>query len=141
MRVFWNSSAENIGILSEKACSRVPFSRSCMNTIYSLLLDALQIHSERAQKGKDVIKIRKFPKNLSKTVPFSLTLQSCSPEFLTSANTDSKKNVFFEYSEIVGSLPKKGLKWTLIKNLFIHFWEDVGKTAVMKVLENYLKKS
>ena len=25
------------------------------------------------------------------------------------------------------------------KNLFIHFWEDVGKTAVMKVVENYLK--
>ena len=34
----------------------------------------------------------------------------CSPEFLTSGNTDSKKNVSFEYSEIAGSLPEKILK-------------------------------
>ena len=60
-------------------------------------------------KGKDVLKFRKFKKNLCKTVPFSLTLQPSCPLFLTSANTDSKENVSFKCSEIVGSLPEKGL--------------------------------
>ena len=72
---------------------------------------ALQIHSGSAQKVfLYVIKSQKFQKNLFQTVPFSLTLQTSSPEFLTSGNADSKKNAFFGYSEIVGSLPLKGLK-------------------------------
>ena len=70
---------------------------------------ALQIHSGSARKRKYVLKFRKFQKKLCETVPFYLTLQPCSPEFLTSANTDSKKKFFFEYSEIVESLPEKGL--------------------------------
>ena len=70
---------------------------------------ALQIHSESAQNGKGILKFRKFQKNLCESVPFTLTLQSCSPEFLTSANADSMKNVSFEYSETVGSLPEKGV--------------------------------
>ena len=69
----------------------------------------LQIHSGCARKGKDILKFRKFQKHLCETVPFFLTLQRCSPEFLTSANTCSNKKVSFEYSEIVGSLPEKGL--------------------------------
>ena len=52
-------------------------------------------------------KILKIPKRSLPTVPFSLTPQPCSLEFLTSANTDSKKNASFECSEIVGSLPEK----------------------------------
>ena len=55
----------------------------------------------------DHLKFRKFQKNLCRTVPFSLTLQSCSPEFLTSAKTDCKTNVSFECFEIVGSLPEE----------------------------------
>ena len=48
----------------------------------------------KAQKGKDVLKFRKFRKKfLCKTVPFSLTFQPCSPEFTTSRNTDLKKNI------------------------------------------------
>ena len=107
---------------------------------------ALQIHSGSAQKVfLYVIKSQKFQKNLFQTVPFSLTLQSSSPEFLTSGNADPKKNAFFGYSEIVGSLPLKGLKWSLWltkrfkKNLFVHFWEDAWKSASMKVLETYQK--
>ena len=69
----------------------------------------LQIHSESAEKVKGVLKLQKLQKNLCKSVPFSLMLHPCSPEFLTSANADSKKNVSFEYSEIVGSLSEKGL--------------------------------
>ena len=69
-----------------------------------------QIHFRSAQKGKDVRKFQKSHKNLSETVPFALTLQPCSPEFLTLGNTDFKKNVsFVEYSEIAGRLPEKGL--------------------------------
>ena len=49
---------------------------------------ALWIHFGSAQKGKDVRKIQNFKTNLSKTVPFSLTLQPWIPEFLSSANTD-----------------------------------------------------
>ena len=46
-------------------------------------------------------KISKTPKKL-----FFLTLQSCSPEFQTSGNTDDSKNSF-KCSEIVESLPGK----------------------------------
>ena len=82
-----------------------------MNKVYNSLLmecttDTFWKCSERAQKCS---KISKIPKNLCETVPFSLSLQPCSPVFLTSATTDSKKNVSFEYSEIVGSLPEKSL--------------------------------
>ena len=52
---------------------------------------ALQTHAGSVQKGKDVLEFCKFQKNICGTVLFSLTLQPCSPEFLTSANTDSKK--------------------------------------------------
>ena len=48
-------------------------------------------------------------KNLCETVPFSVSLQACNPQFLMSAKADSKKNVSFECSEMVGSLPGKGL--------------------------------
>ena len=47
--------------------------------------------------------------NLCETVPFSLTVLTCSSEYLTSVNTDSKKNVSFDCFEIVGSLQEKGL--------------------------------
>ena len=70
---------------------------------------ALQIHSGSAQKGKNILKFQKFQKHICETVPFFLTLLPCSPEFLTSANTGFKKNVSFEYFEIVGNLPEKGL--------------------------------
>ena len=50
-----------------------------------------QIHSGSAQKGKNILKLRKFQNNLCDTVPFSLTLLPCSPETLASANTDFKK--------------------------------------------------
>ena len=58
---------------------------------------------------KGVLKFRKFQKNLCEGVSLYLPLQPCSPEFLNSLNTGSQKNVFFECSEIVGSLIEKGL--------------------------------
>ena len=79
---------------------------------YSLNCTALKVHPGSAQKRKDVLKSHK---NLCETVALSRMLQPCNPEFLTSANTDSKESVsfFFEYSEIVGSLPEKVsvIKW------------------------------
>ena len=65
--------------------------------------------SGSAQKGKYILKFQKFQKNLCETFLYFLTLQPCSPEFLTSGKTDSKKNVLFDYSEMVVSLPEKGL--------------------------------
>ena len=58
---------------------------------------------------KDASKVRKFQKNLCKTVPFPLTLQTCNPQPIKSAKTNSKKNASFECSEIPRSLPGKGL--------------------------------
>ena len=146
MRVFWNSCTETFTKLSEK------------NMWWSSLLLELQEYSLQPTTGKHyryilrvlrkerVFWIWKIPKKSLRKCAFCLTLQLYSPEFLTSANADFKKNVFFEKSEIVGSLPKKGLYWshlinkTLLKNLFTHFWENVGKIAVMKGLENYQRK-
>ena len=87
---------------------RVPFRVARINAT-AYYRTALQIHSGNAQKGKYILKFRKFQKRLCETVPLFLTLQPCSPEFLTSANTGSKKNLLCEYSEIVGSLPGKVL--------------------------------
>ena len=70
---------------------------------------APQIHSGSDQNGKDILKFQKFQKHLCKTVPFFPNATVLSPEFLTSANTDSKKNVSFDCSELVVSLPEKGL--------------------------------
>ena len=83
----------------------VEFPLGCANEVYSLL----QIHSGSAQKGKDILKFQKFQKSLCGTIPFSPTLQSCSPEFLSSVSTDSKKKVSFDCSEVIASLPEKGL--------------------------------
>ena len=45
------------------------------------------------QKGKGVLKFQKFQKDLcAKLSLFSLTLQVCSPEFLTLTKSDSKEN-------------------------------------------------
>ena len=62
------------------------------------------------RKKRLYYKFKNSKKNLCKTVPFRLTLKVCSPQFLPSAKTDSKKNVSFEYSQIVRGLPGKGLQ-------------------------------
>ena len=96
-------------IVRKKNVAEFPFIRAARISFTAYYRTTLQIHSESAEKVKGVLKFRKFQKRICENVPFSLTLQPCSPEFLTSANADSKKNVSFEYSEIVGSLPEKGL--------------------------------
>ena len=76
----------------------------------------LQILFWKCSERKDCSKSLKFQKTLGKTIPFPLKLQACNAQFLTLPKTDSKKNVSFECSEIVGSLPGKGLQWShLIK--------------------------
>ena len=62
---------------------------------------------------------------------------------MTAANIDSKKNTdSFEYSDIVRVYQRKvyhDVNWLtkrFWKNHFMHFWEDVGKTVVMKVVKN-----
>ena len=72
-----------------------------------------------------------------KTDPFSLTLQPCSPDFLTPANTDLSVLQYLEvwqkkvYDKVI-LLTKQ-----FYENRFIHFSGDVRKTTVMKALENY----
>ena len=93
----------------------------------------LKIHSENAQKGKDVLNFLKFKKNLSCLSFFNArTLQS---SILTSANTDFKKNVSFWVIWNISKISQKNVYnetiWLtkhLYKNHFIHFH---------KVLENY----
>ena len=74
------------------------------------------------------------PVMFCKTDSFSLTLEPCSPDFLTSANPDFKKNVSFWVKKVYNKVI-----W-----LTKHFYEnlfsgDVRKTTVTKVLENYYK--
>ena len=57
----------------------------------------------------DLLNFENSKKHLCESVHFSLPLQSCSPDFLISANADPKKNVSFENSEVVGSFPEQGL--------------------------------
>ena len=68
---------------------------------------------------KGFSKSQKFQKNPRKTVSFHLTLKACRPQFPTSAETDTKKNVCFECFEMNGSFPKKNLPW-------IHLIEVTG---------------
>ena len=83
-------------------------------------------------------------KYILETVFLSLKLQPCSPEFLTSANTDAKKNVssraFWNISKSARKKVYNEAIWLDIyfnKNYFMHFSRDAGKTAVKKILENY----
>ena len=86
----------------------------------------LKIHSENAQKGKDVLNFLKFKKNLSCLSFFNArTLQS---SILTSANTDFKKNVSFWVIWNISKISQKNVYnetiWLtkhLYKNHFIHF--------------------
>ena len=94
---------------------------------------AQQIYSGSVQKGKDVLKFR--------NVSLSLTLQPCSLEFLTSANTDSKKKCFFlsalKHFEICQKKVYNETVWLtrhFYKNDSIHFSRDVRKPAVLNVL-------
>ena len=84
------------------------------------------------------------PVMFCKTDPFSLTIQPCNPDFLTPANTDLKKNVSFlsvlQQLEVCQKKIYNKVIWLtkhFYENHFIHFSEDVRKTTVMKVLENY----
>ena len=78
-------------------------------------------------------------KILCKTDLFFLTLQACSPEFLTLVQKGSKTNVSFECSEIFGSLPGKCLyneviwltQQDLQGNRFWKFWEISRKTSLV----------
>ena len=75
------------------------------------LKTSIQILFWKCSERKGYSKMSKIKKkNICKTVTFSLTLQCCSPEFPPSAKRDSKKNDSFECSDIVGSLPGKGLQ-------------------------------
>ena len=96
-------------IVRKKYLAEFPFIRVARIESTASYRTPLQIHSESTQKGNNVLKSRKFQNNLCESVSFSLTLEPCSPEILTSNNGDYKKNVCFEYSEIVATLPEKGL--------------------------------
>ena len=52
-------------------------------------------------RKKKFSKISKIPKKYLQKSSFSLTLQACNPELLTSVKKDPKKNVFFECFKIV----------------------------------------
>ena len=90
--------------IQKDVCSRVPFCYNCMNAVYGLLpirkLSYIYF-SWRAQKGKDFLKFQKPLKKTLQNSSYSLTLQTCNPELLTSVKKDPKKNISFECSEIV----------------------------------------
>ena len=65
----------------------------------------LQILFLKRSERKEYSKISKIPEKYLQNCPFSLTLQVCSPEFLTSGKKDPKKNISFQCSEIVRILP------------------------------------
>ena len=54
--------------------------------------------------GNDALNFQNFQNIFCRTVTFSLTLQACCPEFLTSAQLDSKTNFSFELSRIIKNL-------------------------------------
>ena len=64
----------------------------------------LKIHSENAQKGKDVLNFLKFKKNLS---CLSFFLEPCSPAFWLQQTQTSRKMFPFEWSEISQKFPRK----------------------------------
>ena len=144
MRVFWNSCVKYIVDFLFHKVARI------QSTVY--LSDCSEC-SERKGCSK-ISKTQKKKKkkkkgHLSETAPFSLTQQPCNPEFLSSANADCKKKISFECSDIVGSLPEKGLWWshfinyTLLKKITSYifqgmleklllwkFWKIIKKTSV-----------
>ena len=79
------------------------------STAYHRIKDCTTVTFGSFQKGNNVLKFCKFCKYICETVSFSLRLQPWNPEFLTSLNTGPKKNVSFECSEIVKSLPEEVL--------------------------------
>ena len=107
-----------------------------MNIVYSLLPDC---NTDTFLKFSEMKRCSK----ISKTVSFSLTLQPWSPEFVTLSTTDSRENVSFEYSEIAGSLAKKGLWWshliTLLKKYLYTFlggcWENCCLWKFRKIIK------
>ena len=66
----------------------------------------------KCSKRKVYSKISTIPKKSLRNCPFFPNAIACSPNFLTSANTDSRQNVSFDCSEIVVKLPDQ----TLLKN-------------------------
>ena len=87
----------------KNVCGGVPFRVARINST-AYYRTAPQTHSGSAQKTS-----KKFFVKLSLFFLTLLTLQPCNPKFLTSANAVSKKKISFECSEIVRSLPEKGL--------------------------------
>ena len=65
----------------------------------------LQLLFLKRSKRKECSKISKIPEKYLQNCSFFLTLQVCSPEFLTSGKKDPKKNISFQCPEIVGVLP------------------------------------
>ena len=128
----------------KNVCSGAAFKYSCTDRVYSLLLDWITDTFWKCSEIKVCSKITKIQKNLN-CLSFSnpTALQSKISDF--SANTDSKKNfsIFYlsvlKYFEICQKKVYNEAIWLtrhFYKNSFIHFSGHVGKTAVMKVLEN-----
>ena len=81
-----------------------PFNRVSQIQSTAYCRTVLQIHSTSAQKGKNVLKFQKIA-----YYPFFTNATALQSRISASANTGSKKNVSFECSGIVGSLPQKSL--------------------------------
>ena len=91
-----------------------------------------------AEKEKDVLKFRKFPKNFSRTVLFSLTLQSRISDF--NKKRFQEKVFGGSWSHFVRVSGLQSRIYTLLKkSLYIFFRECLEKTAVLKVSGNFQK--
>ena len=134
MRVFWIAVPKTLeNCQKKKIRSGVPFYLSCTNIVYSLLPDCTTDTFWDCSERKECSKILKIPKKSLRKSAFS-------------SNATALQSRISDISKC--RLQEKCFLWVFwnswltkrfLKNLFPHFWENVGKIAVMKVLENYQK--
>lgn len=91
MKVFWNSCTKKFGKHSEKLVCRRSLQEYSLQTTTGLKTP-LQIHFWRCSEEKRSFNILQNTNKLSKTVPFSLTIQAYSPEFPTQQKDSPRKH-------------------------------------------------
>ena len=138
--MFWNSCNKNFINYPAK---RVQLGFLLMKLHdYSLwhitILNTRRDFSGSAEKEKNVLKFRKFPKNFSKTVPFSLTLQSRISDFNKKRLQEKVFESFLSYLISVSRLQSR--IYTLPKKSPYRFFRGcLEKTVVLKVSGNFRK--
>ena len=156
MRVFRNSCTKNF----EKYPEKHMYWSSFLIQLYEYSLQPTaklktppQIFSLKSSGRRGCSEISKIHKKYLQNCFFSLTLQDCNPEFLTSAKKDPIENIFFEFLKQLEVCHKRVYNEVILlksqdypqqlndfkNNHFILFQGTLGKIVVLKVLENSQK--